>query len=189
MPGCEKVSRKSYSCARSDQQAQRQSSGEVSPLVLTLIALLTIMMASCRERSVSSMNCSAPPRRIIVQVFAFGQPVKKLYLPRAQCKKGYGDGEAVLLLNGFCTDTTVWEQRSSLQARCTTEAVSPYAVPLSDLELRRSRARQHTSEIQADPGKSTLLLLLGLCAKPVLSFSLGRNTADVSRQPQRGFLL
>lgn len=68
-----------------------------------------------------------------------------------------------------------------------TEAVLPYTVPLSDLELRRSRARQHTSEIQADPGKSTLFLLLGLCAKPVLSFSLGSNTADVSRQPQGGF--
>ncbi len=44
------------------------------------MALRTIMMASCSERSVSSMNCSAPPRRIIVHVRAFGQPVKKLYL-------------------------------------------------------------------------------------------------------------
>lgn len=46
----------------------------------TLMALLTIMMASCRDRSVSSINCSAPPRRMMVQVLALGQPVKKLYL-------------------------------------------------------------------------------------------------------------
>ena len=160
---CEKVSRKSYSCARSDQQPQCQSGREVSLLVLTLIALLTIMMASCRDRSVSSMNCSAPPRRITVQVFAFGQPVKKLYLPMAQCKKGYGDGEAVLLLNRLSTNTTVWEQRSSLQARCMTEAVSSYTVSLPNLELRRSKARQGTSEIQADPGKSTLPAARVLC--------------------------
>lgn len=50
----------------------------------TLMDLLTIMMASWRERSVSSMNCSAPPRRIIVQVLAFRQPVKKLYLPERE---------------------------------------------------------------------------------------------------------
>lgn len=55
-----------------------------TPGLLTLMALRTIMMASCRDRSVSSMNCSAPPRRIIVHVLAFGQPVKRLYLPRAQ---------------------------------------------------------------------------------------------------------
>lgn len=48
----------------------------------TLIALRTIMMASCSERSVSSMNCSAPPLRMMVHVFAFGQPLKKLYLKR-----------------------------------------------------------------------------------------------------------
>ena len=108
---CEKVSRRSYSCASSHQQ--RQSSREVSPPVLALMALLTIMMASCRDRSVSSMNCSAPPRRIMVHVFAFGQPVKKLYLPMAQGKKGYGDGGAALQLKRLCTDTTVPEQRSS----------------------------------------------------------------------------
>ena len=44
------------------------------------IARLTIMMASCNERSVSSMNCSAPPRRMSVQVLLLGTPVKKLYL-------------------------------------------------------------------------------------------------------------
>lgn len=63
--------------------------GEAAP-GLTLIALLTIMMASCSDRSVSSMNCSAPPRRMMVQVLALGQPVKKLYLE----KGGFGDGEA-----------------------------------------------------------------------------------------------
>lgn len=51
-----------------------------TPQPSTLMALLTIMMASCRDRSVSSINCSAPPRRMIVQVLALGQPVKKLYL-------------------------------------------------------------------------------------------------------------
>lgn len=44
------------------------------------MALRTIMMASCSERSVSSVNCSAPPLRMMVHVFAFGQPLKKLYL-------------------------------------------------------------------------------------------------------------
>lgn len=37
-------------------------------------------MASWSDRSVSSMNCSAPPRRMNVQVLASGHPVKKLYL-------------------------------------------------------------------------------------------------------------
>jgi len=47
---------------------------------LFLIARLTIIMASCNERSTSAINCSAPPRRIRVQVFATGQPSKRLYL-------------------------------------------------------------------------------------------------------------
>ena len=38
------------------------------------------MIASCSERSVSSINCSAPPRKINVTVLAFGQPLNKLYL-------------------------------------------------------------------------------------------------------------
>ena len=42
--------------------------------------LRTIIMASCRDLSVSSINCSAPPRKIIVQVLVFGTPVKKLNL-------------------------------------------------------------------------------------------------------------
>lgn len=46
------------------------------------MALLTIMMASWRDLSVSSMNCSAPPLRIMVQVLAWGQPVNKLYLKK-----------------------------------------------------------------------------------------------------------
>ena len=45
-----------------------------------LIALLTIIIASCNDLSVSSMNCSAPPRRMMVQVLAWGHPVNKLYL-------------------------------------------------------------------------------------------------------------
>lgn len=63
---------------------------------LTLMALLTIMMASCRERSVSSMNCSAPPRRMMVHVLALGQPVKKLYLPEGGvCHARAAAGQAV----------------------------------------------------------------------------------------------
>ena len=34
-----------------------------------IIFYLTIMIASCRDLSVSSMNCSAPPLRMIVQLF------------------------------------------------------------------------------------------------------------------------
>lgn len=44
------------------------------------MALRTIMMASCSDRSVSSVNCSAPPLRMMVHVLALGQPLKKLYL-------------------------------------------------------------------------------------------------------------
>ena len=38
------------------------------------------MMASWSDLSVSSMNCSAPPLNMNVQVLASGQPVKRLYL-------------------------------------------------------------------------------------------------------------
>ena len=50
------------------------------------IARLTIMIASCNDRSVSSMNCSAPPRRIRVQVLLFGTPEKTLYRSPPICK-------------------------------------------------------------------------------------------------------
>ena len=43
-----------------------------------LLARRTIIIASWRDRSVSSKNCSAPPRRSMVQVLALGQPSKKL---------------------------------------------------------------------------------------------------------------
>lgn len=43
-----------------------------------LIALLTIMIASCRLLSTSAMNCSAPPLNTSVQVLAAGQSSKKL---------------------------------------------------------------------------------------------------------------
>lgn len=41
-------------------------------------ARLTIIMASCRLRSTSAINCSAPPRKTSVHVFAAGHPSKKL---------------------------------------------------------------------------------------------------------------
>mmetsp|Transcript_22774 Transcript_22774/g.31221 ORF Transcript_22774/g.31221 Transcript_22774/m.31221 type:complete len:304 (-) Transcript_22774:843-1754(-) len=41
-------------------------------------ARLTIMRASCTDRSVSSRNCSPPPLRMMVAVLALGQPLKKL---------------------------------------------------------------------------------------------------------------
>lgn len=41
-----------------------------------LMVRLTIMMASCNDRSVSSRNCSAPPLRISVHVFAAGHPAR-----------------------------------------------------------------------------------------------------------------
>ena len=47
-------------------------------MFLFTIARLTIMMASCRLRSTSAMNCSAPPLSTSVQVFAAGHPSKKL---------------------------------------------------------------------------------------------------------------
>lgn len=53
------------------------------------MALRTIMMASCSDRSVSSVNCSAPPLRMMVHVFAFGQPLKKLYLQVKKEKKSH----------------------------------------------------------------------------------------------------
>lgn len=74
----------------------------------TLMALLTIMMASCRDRSVSSMNCSAPPRRMMVHVFALGQPVKKLYLypgPNHTCE--------LSAVNLLCSDLIKSSQHSA----------------------------------------------------------------------------
>ena len=44
------------------------------------IVLLTIMIASWSDLSVSSMNCSAPPLNMNVHVLASGQPLNKLYL-------------------------------------------------------------------------------------------------------------
>merc|ERR1719415_312973 len=35
-------------------------------------------MASCSDLSVSAMNCSAPPRRMMVHVLLLGTPLKKL---------------------------------------------------------------------------------------------------------------
>src|ERR1700761_3401864 len=49
------------------------------------IARFTTMMASCKLRSTSSMNCSAPPLRIKVQVFALGQSSNTLYLSPPIC--------------------------------------------------------------------------------------------------------
>mmetsp|Transcript_1948 Transcript_1948/g.5637 ORF Transcript_1948/g.5637 Transcript_1948/m.5637 type:complete len:205 (+) Transcript_1948:108-722(+) len=43
-----------------------------------LTARRTMQMASCSERSDSSMNCSAPPRSTMVHVVVLGQPVKRL---------------------------------------------------------------------------------------------------------------
>ena len=43
-----------------------------------LIALFTIMIASCRLLSTSAMNCSAPPLKTSVHVLAAGHPSKKL---------------------------------------------------------------------------------------------------------------
>mmetsp|Transcript_18697 Transcript_18697/g.20876 ORF Transcript_18697/g.20876 Transcript_18697/m.20876 type:complete len:210 (-) Transcript_18697:45-674(-) len=43
-----------------------------------LRALLTTMMASWIDLSISAMNCSPPPRRMIVAVVALEQPLKKL---------------------------------------------------------------------------------------------------------------
>mmetsp|Transcript_29041 Transcript_29041/g.78210 ORF Transcript_29041/g.78210 Transcript_29041/m.78210 type:complete len:283 (+) Transcript_29041:296-1144(+) len=39
----------------------------------------TIMMASCNDRSASSMNCSLPPLSTMVAVLACGQPMNMLY--------------------------------------------------------------------------------------------------------------
>ena len=44
------------------------------------MARLTIMIASWRLRSTSAMNCSAPPLKTRVHVFAAGHPSKKLNL-------------------------------------------------------------------------------------------------------------
>ena len=69
-----------------------------------LIARLTIMMASWRDRSVSSMNCSAPPRNIIVQVWAWGQPVNKLYLQRRKMWHHYKNQKVTRINRSDCWD-------------------------------------------------------------------------------------
>ena len=48
-------------------------------------ALRTIMMASCKERSASSMNCSDPPLKTMVAVLALGHPVNRLYRSAPTC--------------------------------------------------------------------------------------------------------
>lgn len=63
---------------------KRESSISMAPPPATtdwaLMARLTIIMASLRERSASSMYWSAPPLRMMVQDLVPGQPVKMLYL-------------------------------------------------------------------------------------------------------------
>mmetsp|Transcript_46881 Transcript_46881/g.95516 ORF Transcript_46881/g.95516 Transcript_46881/m.95516 type:complete len:301 (-) Transcript_46881:957-1859(-) len=67
----------------------RDTSSSVAPPPATMVLLrkqfFTIISESCRERSVSSMNCSAPPRRTMVAVFASGQPVNRLYRSAPTC--------------------------------------------------------------------------------------------------------
>mmetsp|Transcript_45718 Transcript_45718/g.74573 ORF Transcript_45718/g.74573 Transcript_45718/m.74573 type:complete len:229 (+) Transcript_45718:458-1144(+) len=67
----------------------RLSSISIAPppgtTALYLRALLTTMIASCRERSASSINCSAPPLRITVADLASGHPVKRLYRSEPIC--------------------------------------------------------------------------------------------------------
>ena len=60
---------------------EREHTSQAPPpatIFLFLIARLTIIIASCRLRSTSAMNCSAPPLSTRVHVFALGQPSKKL---------------------------------------------------------------------------------------------------------------
>ena len=52
---------------------------------LFFMARLTIMMASCKLRSASSMNCSEPPLSTMVAVRALGQPLNRLYLSAPTC--------------------------------------------------------------------------------------------------------
>lgn len=69
-----------------------------------LMARLTIIMASCRDLSVSSMNCSAPPRMMMVQVLALGQPRKMLYLQNPY----------IIQHGQFITIMALWSQTSWL---------------------------------------------------------------------------
>lgn len=64
-----------------DEKGEVQHTSHAPPpatMLLFRIARLTIMMASCKLRSTSAMNCSAPPRKTRVQVLAAGHPSKKL---------------------------------------------------------------------------------------------------------------
>ena len=47
----------------------------------------TIMIASCKDRSASSMNCSDPPLKTMVAVLALGHPVKRLYRSAPTCHR------------------------------------------------------------------------------------------------------
>ena len=55
-----------------------------------LSARRTIMIASCSERSASSMNCSLPPRSTMVAVRALGQPLNRLKRSAPTCGVGQG---------------------------------------------------------------------------------------------------
>lgn len=69
---------------RKSREAHREISMSIAPPPATTAAFLmarrTIMMASCRERSASSMNWSLPPRSTIVAVRALGHPLNRLNL-------------------------------------------------------------------------------------------------------------
>ena len=55
-------------------------------MLLFRIARFTIIIASCKLRSTSAMNCSAPPLRTKVHVLAAGHPSKKLNLSPPICR-------------------------------------------------------------------------------------------------------
>mmetsp|Transcript_14096 Transcript_14096/g.21083 ORF Transcript_14096/g.21083 Transcript_14096/m.21083 type:complete len:299 (-) Transcript_14096:746-1642(-) len=92
-----------------------ESSSSIAPPPATIDRLarvrLTIMIASCTERSVSSRNCSPPPRNTIVAVFALGHPLKKLYLssprPFSSNKVHSPSTSAVRPLTEVCTAAPV----------------------------------------------------------------------------------
>lgn len=71
---------------------------------LTLMALRTIMIASCSDRSVSSVNCSAPPLKMMVHVLAFGQPLKKLYLHRKMMGLSNQSNNILIALYMLCSE-------------------------------------------------------------------------------------
>lgn len=125
------VKNKSAHLSRLDRRRHADKPSRARPP--TLMALRTIMMASCSDRSVSSVNCSAPPLRMMVHVCAFGQPLKKLYLQTdrvavSQSEPGLLFGMFSFRTHLSCLSPPTWTSSKSSHCPRTSSVIAPTEV-------------------------------------------------------------